>query len=229
MTGSVLDLFLFAVLPYVAAALCVLESARRYHREPFTVSSLSSQFLENQFQFWGSVPFHYGILVVLAGHLAAFLFPRGVLLWNGAPARLYLLEATGFVFALLAFVGLLNLVMRRVGEPALRAVTTGADWALLGLLSLQVVLGVSIAVLRPWGTSWFAASMAPYLWSLVRLSPELAYVSPMPWLVKAHILGAVAFLAVLPYTRLIHFLVLPLPYLWRSPQVARWTRPRRLA
>lgn len=227
MTGASVDLFLFAVLPYLAAAACVLESVRRYVREPFTYSSLSSQFLENRHQFWGSVPFHYGLLVVLGGHLAAFAAPSGVLLWNAVPLRLYLLETTGFVFALLALMGLANLVARRLTEGSVRVVTTRADWALLGLLGAQLALGASIALFKPWGSSWYAASMVPYLRSVLALAPDLAFVAPMPWVVKAHVVGAYLLLAVVPYTRLAHFLVLPVHYLWRAPQVVRWARPRK--
>lgn len=229
MNAAYPDTFLFVVLPYVALVVCVSEAVRRYRAQPFTYSSLSSQFLENRYQFWGSVPFHYGLLIVLAGHFAAFAVPKGLLLWNAAPARLYLLEATGFSFALLALIGLANLIVRRFTEPSMRAVTTPMDWVLLALLFAEIFLGVYIAMFHPWGSSWFAASMTPYLWSILKLSPDLAYVSPLPWAVKFHIIGAFAILAVLPFTRLVHILVAPLPYLWRRPQVVRWQGKREQA
>lgn len=229
MTMAYLDPFLFVVFPYVALTICVVEALRRYYREPFTYSSLSSQFLENQYQFWGIVPFHFGLMVVLAGHFAAFAVPRGLLLWNAVPARLYLLEVTGFVFALLALIGLVNLIIRRYTLPTMRMVTSRGDWALLGLLLVQIFLGVYIAVFRPWGSSWFASSLSPYLWSILKFSPDLSYVATMPWSVKSHIVGAFAIVAVLPFTRLVHLLVMPLPYLWREPQVVRWQRPRGTA
>ncbi len=48
----------------------------------------------------------------------------------------------------------------------------------------------------------------------------------MPWLVKLHMGGAFALFAVFPFSRLVHILVVPNPYLWRRPQVVRWYRPR---
>lgn len=229
MSTAYLDPFFFAVFPYVALALAVVEGARRYYVQPFTYSSLSSQFLENQYHFWGIVPFHFGLMTVLAGHLAAFAVPRGFLLWNSVPARLYLLETTGFVFALLALIGLANLMVRRFTEPSLRAVTTPMDWVVLALLAGQIFLGAYVAVFRPWGSSWFAASLTPYLWSILKLSPDLSYVAPLPLEVKAHIVGAFAIAALLPFTRLVHLLVMPLPYLWRRPQVVRWQGARKNA
>ena len=49
---------------------------------PFTVSSLSSQLLERKKLYWGSISFHYGIVLVLLGHLVALLLPQGLRLWN---------------------------------------------------------------------------------------------------------------------------------------------------
>ena len=72
-----LDELLFAVLPYVALVTLVLVTIQSYRAAKFTYSSLSSQFLENKQHFWGLVPFHYGILVVIGGHVVAFLIPRG--------------------------------------------------------------------------------------------------------------------------------------------------------
>ena len=77
-----LDQILFLALPYVAMMIFFLGTIQRYRAQTFTYSSLSSQFLENRQHFWGMVPFHFGILVVLAGHVAAFLVPRQILLWN---------------------------------------------------------------------------------------------------------------------------------------------------
>src|SRR5215469_5381503 len=90
-----LDQFLFAILPYMVAITFFPVTIVRYVSRGFTYSSLSSQFLENQQHFWGLVPFHYGILVVTGGHLAAFLMPKQILEWNTQPVRLYLLEITG--------------------------------------------------------------------------------------------------------------------------------------
>ena len=60
------DGVLLGVLPYVAIFTFLLVTIQRYRGQAFTYSSLSSQFLENRQHFYGLVPFHYGILVVLA-------------------------------------------------------------------------------------------------------------------------------------------------------------------
>ena len=79
------------------------------------------------------------------------------------------------------------------------------------------------------GLLLFAASLTPYLWSILKLSPDLSYVAAMPLALKAHIVGAFALVAIFPFTRLVHIVVTPLPYLWRAPQVVRWQGPGRKA
>ena len=219
-----LDQILFAILPYVAFFTFFLVTITRYRTNRYTYSSLSSQFLENQQHFWGLVPFHYGILIVLAGHIVGFLIPRQVLAWNSTPLRLYVLEISALAAGLLTLIGLAALVVRRLTNAKLQVVTTTADWVVYVLLALQVVGGVAIAVMYPWGSSWFAAAATPYIWSLVRFSPDLAPITLLPWLVKLHIVNAYVLIGFFPFSRLVHILVVPNPYLWRKPQVVRWSQ-----
>lgn len=212
----------FLVLPYVAVFTFFLVTIQRYRARGFTYSSLSSQFLENKEHFWALVPFHYGIIVVLAGHLVAFLIPRQVLAWNSHPLRLYVLEASALTFGLLSVVGLLAMVVRRASQPKITVVTSAPDWIVLGLLLVQVLGGVVLAVQYPWGSSWFAAAMTPYLRSLLWLRPDIETVSVLPVLVRLHIVNAFLLIGFFPFSRLVHVLVVPNPYLWRRPQVVRW-------
>ena len=76
------DVLLFGAFPYVAMALFLVVSIQRYRKNAYTVSSLSSQFLEAKQLFWGSVPFHLGITVLFFGHLIGFLIPRQVALFQ---------------------------------------------------------------------------------------------------------------------------------------------------
>jgi nitrate reductase gamma subunit len=228
-TPFFVDQLLFIVLPYLAFAIFLLVSIRRYIREKFTFSSLSSQFLENQQHFWGLVPFHYGIIVILTGHVVGFLIPRQVLWWNSVPLRLYVLEISAFVFGLLTMVGVVGLIVRRISSSKLTMVTSPADWILLGILGVQVFSGLYVAVFHSWGSSWFASSAAPYLLSLLTLYPDITHITAMPWMVKLHIICAYVMIGFFPFTRLVHVLVVPNPYLWRRPQVVRWYGIRRNA
>lgn len=118
---------------------------------------------------WGVVPFHYGIVAILGGHIFAWLLPGVVLGFNAQRARLYLLEITGLALGLFTLVGLVAVILRRLRTSKVRVVTTASDWVLFALLLVQVLSGVLVAVLHPWGSSWFAAAAAPDLWSRAKL------------------------------------------------------------
>ncbi|MFT7679127.1 MAG: nitrate reductase gamma subunit [Planctomycetota bacterium] len=221
------DLLWFAVLPYVAMVLFLVVTIVRYRMRSFSYSSLSSQFLENEQHFWGSVPFHYGILAVLAGHVAAFICPSAILGWNASPVRLVALEITGLAMAILTFVGLANIVIRRLRFTKVRRVTTPGDWFIYGGLLVQVLTGIGVAIQCGWGSSWFATSVTPWLWSLLTLNPEVTVMAAMPLMVKLHVINAFLIIAVFPFTRLVHILVVPNMYLWRKTQVVVWNWDRK--
>ncbi len=222
MTAPILDTFLFIALPYVCLFTFLLMTIYRYRAQSFSYSSLSSQFLENKQHFWTVVPFHYGILAVTAGHLIAFLVPRSILVWNSQPLRLYILEVSALACGLLTLIGLLGLMIRRGTTTRIRKVTSLNDWILFAMLLVQTASGVGIALFHPWGSSWFASNLSPYLWSVFKLNPDISFVTAMPHLVKLHIVLAFLTIGFFPFTRLVHLLVIPNPYLWRKTQVVRW-------
>jgi nitrate reductase gamma subunit len=222
-----LDNLLFIIFPYAAVLLAVVVTAQRYFKSGFTYSSLSSQFLESSELFYGSVPWHFGIIGVLTGHLIGFLFPKSVLWFNGVPVRLYILESTGLLFGLMCLVGIVSLLVRRITSARIRAVTTPMDVIVLLLLLVQVALGVYTALFYRWGSSWYATSAVPYLRSLFVLQPDVQMIAPLPLVVKLHILNAYLLVAVFGFSRLVHMLVIPIQYLWRPYQVVIWNWNRR--
>jgi nitrate reductase gamma subunit len=163
-----LDQFMFVVLPYIAMLVFLLGTIMRYRKAPYSYSSLSSQFLENRRHFWALVPFHFGIIAVLTGHVVAFLLPHQILQWNSRPLRLHILETTALIFGLMTAVGIIASMVRRITFSKVREVTNRFDWIVLAMLLLQVLSGIYVAIFNPWGSSWFSAAVAPYLSSLVR-------------------------------------------------------------
>ncbi len=221
-----IDMILFGVFPYVAVALAVAVGIYRYCFDRYSYSSQSSQFLESRALFWGSVPWHYAILLVLLAHLLAFLFPSawGALL--GAPGRLYLLEVTGMALGVVSTISMLVLILRRVGNARVSAVTTTVDWILLVALLIQVATGVFIAITMRWGGFWYLHTVSPWLWSLVSFSPKIQYLASMPLVVKLHAVNAFFLVALFPFSRLVHVVSIPLAYISRPYQLVVWYRQR---
>lgn len=222
-----LNTLLFGAFPYVAIVLLLVISILRYRTRQFTVSSLSSQFLETRRLFWGSVPFHIGVLTLFFGHLIGFLIPRQVQWFTTVPARLLVIELTGLVAALLMGVGIALLLFRRLTEPRLRKLTSFNDLLVYALLIFQLVTGLYIALYLRWGSAWYTQVAVPYLWSIFTFSPDVALISQVPLWVQLHVVGAYLLFAVFAFTRLMHVLVAPLPYMWRATQVVVWNRDRR--
>jgi len=215
--------FLFGVVPYLCVALLVVGAFRRFRAMRYTVTSSSTQMLESRLQYWGSVSWHYAILLVLAAHLVAIFLPGVMTAALSSPGRLVVIEATGLALGLTALWGLVVLAIRRF---TLRGETTWLDWTVMVLLLVQVATGVHTSVAARWGYAWFPHVATPWMASLVRLAPRVDLLANMPWPFQVHAVNAFVLLALVPYTRLAHALVAPLEYLWRLPQVVIWRRAR---
>jgi nitrate reductase gamma subunit len=213
------DIFLFATFPYLAVVLAIAGGVYRYRTNRFSYSTLSSQLLENRALFWGSVPWHYGIVVVLLAHLVGFLMPGMWASITSAPAALYTIEMVGFAFGLAALVGLCVLIVRRFTTERILAVTSPMDGVLLVALLVQVALGIYVSLVYRWGADWYVDTAVPWLISLVSLNPQTQYVSSLPLLVKLHMLNGFLVILLFPFSRLVHLIMFPFWYLWRPYQL----------
>ena len=219
--------FFFIGLPYAAIVILLVGSIFRYSQMGFKVSSLSSQFLEGRELFFGSRPFHWGILFLFFGHATAFLFPRAVIAWGTVSVRLVILEATALGFAILASFGLIMLIIRRFKNKRIRMVTSKMDILVYVLLITQVGSGIWVALSARWGSVWFASALTPYLKSIFIFNPDMAAVTAMPLIVRIHIISAFIFIGMIPFTRFIHFLVYPFVYIWRPYIYVIWNWDRK--
>jgi nitrate reductase gamma subunit len=209
------DIILFVAFPYVAVALAIVVGVQRYRTNRFSYSTLSSQILENRTLFWGSVPWHYGIVVVLLAHLIGFLIPGIWASITSDQAALYTIEMIGFAFGMAALFGLCVLMVRRSTYERIRAVTSPMDWVLLIALLVQVALGMYVSLAYRWGADWYVDTAVPWLVSLVSLNPQTQYVSSLPWAVKLHMLNGFLVIALFPFSRLVHLIMFPFWYIWR--------------
>lgn len=221
------DYFFFIGLPYAALVVVVVGTLFRYLNLGFGVSSLSSQFLESRELYYGSRPFHWGIIFLFFGHLVAFLFPAEVLLWNSVPIRLIILEIAAFGFGIATLWGLVVLIIRRLKNKRIRVVTSKMDVVVYVVLAVQIITGLWIAFFFRWGSSWFASTLTPYMRSIFLFNPDIAAVTTLPLFAKIHIVSAFILIGLIPFTRFMHFLVYPFRYLWRSPIYVIWNWDRK--
>jgi nitrate reductase gamma subunit len=214
----------FVIFPYVAVIIAVVVGLFRYFTDRFSYSSLSSQFLENRALFWGSVPWHYGIVLILLMHVSNAALPNFFAALNRHLLLPLVLEIIGLALAVLTLFGIVTLLIRRIVSSRIRAVTSIMDWILIVDLLLQVAAGTYIALFYRWGSVWYLYTAAPWLSSLVALVPKYDFIAPLPWIVRFHAVNAFVVIALFPFTRLVHIFTVPISYLWRPYQVVIWNR-----
>ena len=205
------DRALFAAALAVAVLSLCCVSLLRYllirQRGPMPSSALSRA----KELLWDSWPWRIGLVGLLVLHLVLLVFPMKVLTWNRVEGRLLVLEAAGFAFGLLALVGLVSLVGRRLrpSADASRPELSLADAAFLGLLLVEVLSGLAMAGLYRWASSWSTVTLVPYVRSLLTLDARPALMTGMPYVVKLHVFCSSALLAVLPFSHAFDFVLLP--------------------
>lgn len=198
---------LFAVWPYMALSLLGVGIVLRYLLERRQVESVRKEMAEAWELFRGGRIWRAGLLLLLAAHSIALIFPRAVLWWNQSAGRLYLLEAAGAIAGIVVLVCWCALLWRHLGRSGKPVITELSDAVFLALLCLGLLSGLLTAAIYRWGSTWSAVTLAPYMASLVRVKPESGLVMQMPFLVRLHVFSSFAMLAVLPLTRLGSFLV----------------------
>lgn len=220
-----MNAFFFIALPYLAVVLAIGVGLYRYITNRYTYSSLSSQILENRKLFWGSVPWHYGITLILLAHLLAALFPGAAELALGGETRRLVLELTGMALGVYTLFGLIVLIIRRLTPKSLAQATTSyMDGVLLFALLVQVSSGIGIAIFNRWGGLWYLHTAVPWFWSLVTLQPDMSTVASLPILPALHFVMGFVVILLFPFSRLVHLIMFPVFYLWRPYQVVIWNR-----
>lgn len=225
--NHMLNNFLFIGLPYASITIMLIGSIVRYKSRGYQVTSLSSQFFESRKLFFGTNPFHIGIIFLFFGHLLAFLFPSSVIAFNRVPLRLFIIEVSAFTFGLLTLIGAIVMITRRLTDKRLLIVTSKVDILVYVAIFSQVISGLLVAYYVRWGSTWFATSLTPYLDSIFTFSPNIKAISQMPFLVKYHIVSAFILIALIPFSRLMHILVFPFRYIIRGYQYFIWNRNRK--
>ncbi len=211
--------FLFGIYPYIAITVMVMASIARYERDPFTWKSKSSQILRKRQFIAGSVLFHVGVLMIFAGHLVGLLTPIQIFDFLGVShgAKQLLAVAAGGVAGIMALVGGILLLHRRLFDPRIRANSTLADTGIMILLMMQLLLGLATIIVSLGHLS--GDEMVKFMnWaqSIIYLRAGAAdYITDVHWLFKAHILLGLTIFLLFPFTRLVHMFSAPIRYLWR--------------
>nr|WP_309501997.1 respiratory nitrate reductase subunit gamma [uncultured Roseovarius sp.] len=205
-----INYFIFGVMPYVALTVLIVGCVARYERDPFTWKSSSSQLLRRKQLIWGSVLFHVGILTVFFGHLIGLFTPLWLIDALGVPHGLKQWAAVviGGAAGIAALIGATMLLHRRLFDPRIRIHSSFADILILGLIWLQLFVGLGTIILTL--EHMDGVEMVRFMtWSQSVVMLKLnawAQVVDVHWLYKFHILLGLIIVTLFPFTRLVHMI-----------------------
>jgi nitrate reductase gamma subunit len=219
------DVLLWGVLPYVMIVVLVGGTIWRYRYDKFGWTTRSSELYESRLLRIGSPLFHFGLLVVIVGHVIGLVVPKSWTDAVGLSQAAYHLQALllGAIagFSTLVGVGIL-IYRRRTTGPVFRA-TTRNDKLMYVVLVAAIVAGLATTLLGAAGGEEhnYRLSVAPWFRSLFVLQPDVAAMSTSGIAFELHTLIGMALFTLWPFTRLVHAFTAPVHYLFRPYIVYR--------
>ena len=226
---DLINYIVFGWYPYFCLTVFLLGSLLRFDREQYTWRSGSSQLLRRRQLMWGSNLFHVGVLIIFLGHFGGLLTPIWVFeaLGISHSFKQGMAIVIGGVSGILAFIGLTLLVHRRLFDARIRTTSSFGDIAILLLLYVQLILGLStIAVSLQHMDGHVMVKFMTWAQGILTLQPGVsALIADAHPIFKAHLFLGMTLFLVFPFTRLVHIWSAPVWYLGRRGyQVVRTRR-----
>ncbi len=222
---TTLDVVLWGVLPYVTCAVLVGGTLWRYRYDKFGWTTRSSQLYESRLLRIGSPLFHFGLLVVIVGHVIGLLIPKSWTDAAGLSQEGYHLQALllGTIAGISTLVGIGILIYRRRTTGPVFMATTKNDKLMYVVLVAAIVAGLATTLLGASGGDEhnYRLTVSPWFRSLFVLQPDIEAMSRAGIAFHLHTLIGMALSAVWPFTRLVHAFTAPLQYLFRPYIVYR--------
>jgi nitrate reductase gamma subunit len=216
---------LWVVVPYLTIAIFVLGTVWRHRYDKFGWTTRSSQLYESTVLRWGSPLFHFGVLVVLVGHVGGLLIPKAWTEAVGIGESTYHAAAVGLgtVAGFCTLVGMTILIARRRLVGPVFTATTRNDKAMYAVLATVIVLGLwaTVRANASGGGYDYRETVSPWFRSLFLLRPDPAVMASVPLGFQLHVLAAFGLFALWPFTRLVHAFSAPVGYLTRPYVVYR--------
>jgi nitrate reductase gamma subunit len=225
-----MSIFLWVVVPYICLTIFVVGHAWRYHYDKFGWTTRSSQLYEARLLRLGSPLFHFGILVVLMGHVMGLGVPKSWTEAVGISEDAYHVVAVGLgtVAGVCTVVGMAILIYRRRVTGPVFSATTKMDKTMYLVLAIVILLGLVNTVLANiFGHYDYREGVSVWFRGLFRFDvhPDLMAEAPLGF--QLHGLAALLLFALWPFTRLVHVFSAPLGYLTR-PYIVYRSRDERI-
>ncbi len=224
-----MNTFLWVVVPYICLTIFVLGHVWRYRYDKFGWTTRSSQLYEARLLRLGSPLFHFGILVVLLGHVMGLGVPKSWTDAFGISDEAYHVMAVGMgaVAGVCTVVGMTILIYRRRVTGPVFSATTRMDKAMYLVLAIVILLGLANTVIaNVFGHYDYREGVSVWFRGLFRFEVHPALMAEAPIGFQLHGLAALLLFALWPFTRLVHVFSAPLGYLTR-PYIVYRSRDER--
>ncbi|MDX2820307.1 respiratory nitrate reductase subunit gamma [Streptomyces ipomoeae] len=223
---SALDILLWGVLPYVTLAILIGGTVWRYRYDQFGWTTRSSELYESRLLRIGSPLFHFGILVVVIGHVIGLLIPESWTSAVGLSETAYHVQALvlGGVAGVATLAGVAILIYRRRTTGPVFMATTRNDKTMYVVLVAAIVVGLITTLLGAGVVGEehnYRATVSPWFRSVFTLRPDLDSMTAAPLSFQLHTLIGMLLFAIWPFTRLVHAFTAPVGYLFRPYIVYR--------
>jgi len=117
------------------------------------------------------------------------------------------------------------LLMRRLNEPRVSAVSRPRDTFVIGWLLATVTIGLLTVIVSVQHASHGDAStmiaLSQWVQSVATLSVDASLLNGVSFIYKLHMVFGMTVFLVFPFTRLVHVWSVPVSYLGRAYQVVR--------
>lgn len=209
--------FFFTYFPHIAFAVFWFGLFTRFILANKTIQANSTQLMTNKGVKWGSNLFHYGIIVVFFGHFTLFLPEEIYHLVMSTETKRMIAIIFGSIFGIITFIGLIILVTRRTTDTRLRVNSRFADYFILILLLVETILGLISVFTTASSPLENYTSLGVWTQKVITFQPEAgAMIAEHSIMYKIHfVIGLLVFM-IFPYTKLMHMIVYPIAYFFRS-------------
>lgn len=221
-----MSVLLWVVLPYICFAVFVLGHIWRYRYDKFGWTTRSSQLYESRLLRIGSPMFHFGILVVIVGHIIGLVIPETWTAAIGLSDHAYHVQAMvlGAIAGVTTLTGIALLIFRRRTTGPVFSATTVNDKVMYLVLVMAIIAGLACTLIgaTPVGAEHdYRQTVAPWFRSIWILQPRGDLMTLAPAWFQIHVMIALVLFCLWPFTRLVHVFSAPIGYLFRPYIVYR--------
>ncbi|BBZ06680.1 nitrate reductase subunit gamma [Mycolicibacterium doricum] len=214
------------VAPYVTLAVVAVGIWWRYRYDKFGWTTRSSQLYESRLLRIGSPMFHFGILVVIVGHVIGLFIPESWTYAIGVSQHAYHVQALalGGIAGVTTLTGIALLIYRRRTTGPVFMATTVNDKVMYLVLVMAIIAGLACTLIgaTPVGAEHdYRQTVAPWFRSIWILQPRGDLMALAPLWFHIHVIIALVLFCLWPFTRLVHVFSAPIGYLFRPYIVYR--------